>query len=53
MQTESFLTGKSEFGLGKVKLCSKETQKREKQPKTAFLAYCNNYEYLLHFTHYR
>ena len=40
MQTESFLTGKSEFRLGKVKLCSKETQKHGKRSKTATFAHC-------------
>ena len=39
MQTESFLTGKSEFGLRKTRLWSMETQKHGKWPKTATFAH--------------
>ena len=51
MQTESFLTGKSEFGLMKTRLWSMETQKHGKWPKTATFAHYKKCEYLLHSAH--
>ena len=42
MQTESFLTGKSEFGLRKTRLWSMETEKHGKWPKTATFAHYKN-----------